>query len=89
MALARPCLGCGKLIDRATGSRCPACKLHRTRGRRWQAIRRQVFARYGDVCVRCGEPATDVDHLTPIAVGGDDSLANLRPACARCNRGWH
>lgn len=31
--------------------------------------------------------ATDVDHLIPIADGGDDSLANLRPVCARCNRG--
>jgi 5-methylcytosine-specific restriction endonuclease McrA len=28
------------------------------------------------------------DHLIPINVGGDDSLANLRPSCARCNRGW-
>jgi 5-methylcytosine-specific restriction endonuclease McrA len=34
------------------------------------------------------ESATDVDHLIPIASGGDDSLANLRPSCARCNRGW-
>ena len=48
----------------------------------------KVFARYGRVCVHCGAPATDVDHLVPIGVGGDDSLANLRPACARCNRGW-
>jgi 5-methylcytosine-specific restriction endonuclease McrA len=36
-----------------------------------------VFARYGRVCVHCGAPATDVDHLVPIADGGDDSLANL------------
>jgi 5-methylcytosine-specific restriction endonuclease McrA len=35
----------------------------------------------------CGAIATDVDHLIPIADGGDDSLANLRPSCARCNRG--
>ena len=35
----------------------------------------------------CGAFATDVDHLVPIAAGGTDSLANLRPACARCNRG--
>jgi 5-methylcytosine-specific restriction endonuclease McrA len=47
-----------------------------------------VFARYGRVRVHCGAPATDVDHLTPIGAGGDDSLANLRPSCARCNRGW-
>ena len=36
----------------------------------------------------CGAPATDVDHLIPINVGGDETLANLRPSCARCNRGW-
>jgi 5-methylcytosine-specific restriction endonuclease McrA len=46
------------------------------------------FARYGRACHICGAPATDVDHLTPIGVGGDESLDNLRPACARCNRGW-
>jgi 5-methylcytosine-specific restriction endonuclease McrA len=83
----RPCLGgCGRLIE--SGSRCSACRLPRTRGRRWQALRRQAFARYGRICWRCGAPATDVDHLTPINVGGDDSLGNLRPSCARCNRGW-
>jgi hypothetical protein len=87
MALARRCLGCGRLIE--SGSRCPACELRRPRGRRWQATRRQVLARCGWACVHCGAPATDVDHLIPIADGGDDSLANLRPACARCNRGRH
>ena len=85
VALARPCLGCGRLI--AVGSRCPACRLRRPRGRRWQATKRQVFARYGRSCVYCGAPATDVDHLIPIADDGGDELSNLRPACARCNRG--
>jgi len=59
MAL-KPCLGRGRLTS---ASRCPACRLRRPRGRRWQEIRRQVFARYGRVCVHCGAPATDVDHL--------------------------
>jgi len=87
MGLPRPCLGgCGRLID--SGSRCPACRLPRTTGRPWRRTREQVFARYGRVCVHCGAPATDIDHLTPIGAGGDDSLANLRPSCARCNRGW-
>ena len=30
----------------------------------------------------------DIDHLVSIADGGDDSLVNCGPACARCNRGW-
>ena len=86
MAL-KPCLGCGRLIS--SGSRCQQCRLRRPRGRRWQAIRRQVFARYGRTCHVCGAPAVDVDHLLPIADGGGDELSNLRPACARCNRGRH
>jgi 5-methylcytosine-specific restriction endonuclease McrA len=86
MALARPCLGCGRLIY--SGSRCPDCTLRRPRGRRWQATRERVFARYGHACVYCGKPATDIDHVIPINVGGDDSLTNLRPSCAGCHRGW-
>ena len=86
MAVARPCLGCGRLIE--SGSRCPALPAAPARGRPWQATRESVFARYGRACVHCGAPATDIDHLIPIDAGGDDSLANLRPSCARCNRGW-
>ena len=47
-----------------------------------------MFRRYGCVCVHCGAIATDIDHIVPIADGGTDELSNLRPACARCNRGW-
>jgi 5-methylcytosine-specific restriction endonuclease McrA len=47
-----------------------------------------VFARYGRTCHVCGGYAADIDHLIPIGADGDDSLANLRPSCARCNRGW-
>jgi 5-methylcytosine-specific restriction endonuclease McrA len=83
MAL-KPCLGCGRLTSE---SRCPACRLRRPRGRRWQATRRLVFARYGSNCVYCDAIATEIDHIVPIAAGGDDSVGNLRPACARCNRG--
>lgn len=46
-----------------------------------------MFALKGRTCWRCGEFAADVDHVVPVADGGDDSLANLRPACVRCNRG--
>jgi 5-methylcytosine-specific restriction endonuclease McrA len=46
-----------------------------------------VYARYGPNCVHCGAIATDIDHIVPIADGGDDSLGNLRPSGACCNRG--
>jgi phage terminase large subunit-like protein len=33
----------------------------------------------------CGRPATQADHLLEHDAGGDDSSANLVPACAKCN----
>ncbi len=33
----------------------------------------------------CGGPFEEVDHVKPIAKGGWHALANLRPACFRCN----
>jgi 5-methylcytosine-specific restriction endonuclease McrA len=54
-------------------------------GARWQAIRHVVFRIHGRVCHRCGGYADAVDHLTPKAAGGGDSLDNLRPICRRCN----
>ncbi|MFR9919935.1 HNH endonuclease [Corynebacterium striatum] len=41
---------------------------------------------YGTVCHLCGrDGATTADHVIPRSKGGDDSLANLRPAHASCN----
>lgn len=37
-------------------------------------------------CWLCGAPATEVDHVKPLAAGGAHALANLRPACGPCNR---
>lgn len=36
-------------------------------------------------CWVCGETATQIDHVKPIAAGGSHVLANLRPVCAPCN----
>lgn len=41
---------------------------------------------WGGLCWMCGEPATQIDHVKPISRGGPHVLANLRPACAPCNR---
>lgn len=40
----------------------------------------------GDPCGYCGAPAVQVDHITPVALGGDGSWENLTAACADCNR---
>ena len=36
-------------------------------------------------CVYCGQPATTVDHVRPLARGGWEHEANLVPACGSCN----
>lgn len=40
---------------------------------------------YGGLCWLCGEEADTVDHVIPLALGGTDWPANLRPACRSCN----
>ena len=40
---------------------------------------------YGGKCYLCGDDATEMDHVIPIARGGSNWPANLRPACRSCN----
>ena len=47
----------------------------------WRNIRRQVIDR-DRVCVLCGNPGTDVDHIER---GQDHSLRNLRLLCRACH----
>lgn len=42
-------------------------------------------AYYGHRCAYCGGPYESVDHVIPLARGGSNWPANLRPACAFCN----
>mgnify|MGYP003152916879 CR=1 FL=1 len=53
-------------------------------GSRWRRLRRMVLNRQ-PLCVRCGAPATDVDHIMPRAAGGDDSFENLQGMCKSCH----
>ena len=41
--------------------------------------------RLGRKCVYCGGLFEHLDHVKPLALGGEHSLANLVPACAACN----
>lgn len=53
----------------------------------WQKRRLLVLPAPGSrPCHWCGAPATEVDHLVPVAAGGTDDLGNLVPSCQRCNR---
>ena len=54
--------------------------------------RMQIFTRCGGVCHICGgkidggrEP-WDVEHIIPLAMGGEDEGENLAPAHQKCHR---
>jgi 5-methylcytosine-specific restriction endonuclease McrA len=83
--LTRRCIACSTLIT--TGSRCRACKPDRqTNGWRWSAVRRQVLARDGHTCRRCGaNTRLEIHHVTPLRVGGSDDPANLATLCGPCH----
>jgi hypothetical protein len=54
--------------------------------RDYKRVRLQVLARDGHVCYYCGQDATTVDHVIPIAKGGDPiNMDNMVAACRRCN----
>lgn len=74
--------------ERAYYQRTPALrerKRERTSGvpAWWRA---EVFEEFGGLCAYgCGRPATDLEHIWPLAHGGTTSPANLVPACGVCN----
>jgi hypothetical protein len=54
-------------------------------------LRYEVLKRDGHRCRYCGAAAPDaaltVDHVIPVALGGDSTAANLATACRDCNAG--
>ncbi|MGN6168187.1 MAG: HNH endonuclease [Solirubrobacteraceae bacterium] len=89
----RPCPapGCPRLLS--PGERCPehgprpfATSTYRHRHGIPERLRREILDRDGHVCRLCSAPATDVDHVVPLAVGGTDEPSNLRALCAPCHR---
>jgi 5-methylcytosine-specific restriction endonuclease McrA len=90
----RTCEECGApFAPRAARDR--RCRRHELRGRahrspttraqdaEYAAERARVLVP-GARCHWCGEPATTVDHLHPVARGAQHA-GNLVPACAHCN----
>jgi 5-methylcytosine-specific restriction enzyme A len=97
----RPCLDCG-VPTRATRCPSCQRAWQRPRQRRQDARRPTAAQRGYDAtyqrlraivladdppCYRCGAPASTVDHILPLSLGGTNTLDNLRPACGRCNFG--
>lgn len=63
----------------------------RKRGVKTETIdRRALYARDGGVCHLCGQPVAfekmQLDHVIPLARGGEHTAANLKVAHGRCNR---
>ncbi|MBN8189508.1 HNH endonuclease [Salipiger thiooxidans] len=61
--------------------------------RRWTAKRRlALFEAHKGTCHICGEKidgtreAWDVEHIIPLAMGGDDDEGNCAPAHASCHK---
>nr|DAW83784.1 MAG TPA: HNH nuclease [Caudoviricetes sp.] len=65
-------------------------------GRQVANLRNQVISTYGTTCHICGRPIDlsisrtepggyTLDHVIPKSLGGQHTLANLRPAHRRCN----
>ena len=54
-------------------------------------VRFEVFKRDSFTCQYCGQAAPDVvlhiDHIEPVAKGGDNEILNLITSCAGCNAG--
>lgn len=54
-------------------------------------LRFEVFKRDKFKCVYCGASAPDVvlqvDHIDPVAKGGDNNILNLATSCFACNSG--
>lgn len=54
-------------------------------------VRFEVFKRDSFTCQYCGAQAPDVvlcvDHINPVAGGGDNDILNLITACEPCNQG--
>lgn len=53
------------------------------------AERQQVYGKCNGHCAYCGHDLEyrdmQVDHMTPLRIGGADELSNMLPACRSCN----
>ena len=50
----------------------------------WRKTRADVLKRF-PTCAICGERATIVHHILPLAAGGTDDLDNLESMCKTCH----
>jgi hypothetical protein len=94
----RQCVTCGATFRTATYLECLTCSGRASVYNAARRIRRLAAQIDGPLprvvyrailasgpCVYCGEPATCLDHVRPLARGGEETAGNLVPACQDCN----
>lgn len=67
---------------------CSLCRAVKDREKaRKRNIRYWESKRIPIECYVCGGPYEDSEHIIPLALEGPDTLSNMLPSCAECNRG--
>lgn len=70
------------------------CSVDYAGGSRWvgnthrnpSTLRKPEFRHlYADPCAYCGAPAQAIDHIVPLAAGGEDDGLNFTGSCNACN----
>jgi HNH endonuclease len=95
----RTCVTCGRAFRSHCYLECGNCSGRtyvtnsRRRARRLAAqingpLPRLIYVQIlaSGPCVYCGAPAESIDHVRPLAAGGDETEDNLVPACGHCNK---
>ena len=90
-----PPTGCNRCGAELTGRRTrwcsDACRNWWYSNHRWTDAREESMRRSARACVRCAEPATEVDHIIPRrgepihTHSCKHHQANLRPLCRSCH----
>ena len=69
------------LDKRANKPRIRACKFTKD-----PAVKRDVYGKYGKVCLCCGSDKNiSLDHVIPVVSGGQNEINNMQPLCKSCN----
>lgn len=89
----RPCPRCGRLIRRTCPCQTKTRKVdnrpsaaRRGYDRKWRLFRAQ-YLREHPTCKRCGQPATEVDHIIRLRVAPHRKFdrTNLQALCKSCH----
>lgn len=63
---------------------------NRTADPAWRALKRKAIRAFGNYCARCeadgDEVQLELDHITPVAEGGTDTLDNTQLLCRSCHQ---